>query len=75
MSNAEYNSEYERWEKRFAVPDYVFGTAPNAFLASQAAVLPKSGAALAVGIVKAAVACHNGMATFAEAGVAGKDEP
>ena len=32
-----------------------------------------SGAALAVGIVKAAVACHNGMATFAEAGVAGKD--
>ena len=31
-----------------------------------------SGAALAVGIVKVAVACHNGMATFAEAGVAGK---
>ncbi len=31
--------------------------------------------ALAVGIVKAAVACHNGMATFAEAGVAGKEEP
>ena len=34
-----------------------------------------SGAALAVGVVKAAVACHNGMATFAEAGVAGKEEP
>jgi nicotinate-nucleotide--dimethylbenzimidazole phosphoribosyltransferase len=32
-----------------------------------------SGAAMAVGIVKAAVACHNGMATFAEAGVAGKE--
>ncbi len=32
-----------------------------------------SGAALAAGIVKAAVACHNGMATFAEAGVAGKE--
>ena len=32
-----------------------------------------SGAALAVGIVKCAVACHNGMATFAEAGVAGKE--
>lgn len=32
-----------------------------------------SGAALAVSIVKAAVACHNGMATFAEAGVAGKE--
>ncbi len=28
-----------------------------------------SGAALAVGVVKAAVACHRGMATFAEAGV------
>lgn len=28
-----------------------------------------SGAALAVGIVQAAVACHSGMATFAEAGV------
>lgn len=32
-----------------------------------------SGAALASAIVKAAVACHNGMATFAEAGVAGKE--
>lgn len=31
-----------------------------------------SGAALAVPILKAAVACHNGMATFAEAGVSGK---
>jgi nicotinate-nucleotide--dimethylbenzimidazole phosphoribosyltransferase len=32
-----------------------------------------SGAALAVGILKAAVACHTGMATFAEAGVTDKD--
>lgn len=32
-----------------------------------------SGAALAIGIVKAAVNCHNGMATFAEAGVSDKD--
>ena len=32
-----------------------------------------SGAALAVGVVRCAVACHNGMATFAEAGVAGKE--
>ena len=31
-----------------------------------------SGAAAALGTVKAAVACHNGMATFAEAAVAGK---
>jgi nicotinate-nucleotide--dimethylbenzimidazole phosphoribosyltransferase len=30
-----------------------------------------SGATLAVGILKAALACHNGMATFAEAGVSG----
>jgi nicotinate-nucleotide--dimethylbenzimidazole phosphoribosyltransferase len=30
-----------------------------------------SGAALAVAVVKAAVACHSGMASFAEAGVAG----
>jgi nicotinate-nucleotide--dimethylbenzimidazole phosphoribosyltransferase len=28
-----------------------------------------SGGALAVGIMKAALACHSGMATFAEAGV------
>ena len=28
-----------------------------------------SGAALAIGVVKAAIACHSGMATFAEAGV------
>ncbi len=33
-----------------------------------------SGAALAAGVVKAALACHTGMATFAEAQVAGKIE-
>ena len=33
-----------------------------------------SGAALAISILKAAVACHTGMATFAEAGVSGKVE-
>ena len=32
-----------------------------------------SAAALAVPILKAAAACHNGMATFAQAGVSGKD--
>ena len=31
-----------------------------------------SGAAMAIGLVKAALACHTGMATFAEAGVADK---
>ena len=32
-----------------------------------------TGGALSTAIVKAAVACHNGMATFAETGVAGKE--
>ncbi len=31
-----------------------------------------SGATLALGLLKAAAACHNGMATFAEAGVSGR---
>jgi nicotinate-nucleotide--dimethylbenzimidazole phosphoribosyltransferase len=33
-----------------------------------------SGAALAVPLLRAALACHTGMATFAQAGVAGKEE-
>ena len=33
-----------------------------------------SGAALAINIVKAAAACHKGMASFADAGVSGKSE-
>jgi len=32
-----------------------------------------SGAAVAIGIVRSAIACHTGMATFAEAGVSDKD--
>ena len=31
-----------------------------------------SGAALAVGVIKAALACHTGMATFGQAGVSDK---
>jgi nicotinate-nucleotide--dimethylbenzimidazole phosphoribosyltransferase len=31
-----------------------------------------SGATLAIAILKSALACHTGMATFAEAGVSGK---
>lgn len=31
-----------------------------------------SGAALSIGVVKAAVACHKGMATFSEAGISGE---
>jgi SAM-dependent methyltransferase len=41
-------SELERWEARFSAADYIFGTAPNAFLAAQKGLLPKSGRALAV---------------------------
>jgi SAM-dependent methyltransferase len=41
-------SDFEHWENRFSVSEYVFGTAPNAFLASQVDRLPKSGTALAV---------------------------
>jgi cyclopropane fatty-acyl-phospholipid synthase-like methyltransferase len=40
--------EFERWESRFRDPDYLFGTAPNAFLARQRERLPPSGRALAV---------------------------
>jgi SAM-dependent methyltransferase len=41
-------SEYERWEARYAKPEYEFGTAPNVFLAACKALLPKSGRALSV---------------------------
>lgn len=40
--------EFHRWNERFAHPDYVFGTAPNAFLASCEPLLPPSGRALAI---------------------------
>jgi len=46
MSN---NPEFDRWQERFAAPGYLFGKAPNAFLKSQARLLPKSGTALAIG--------------------------
>jgi SAM-dependent methyltransferase len=41
-------SEYERWEARYAVPEYAFGKAPNYFLASCKPLLPRSGRALVV---------------------------
>src|SRR5947209_1596704 len=40
--------EFERWEGRYAPESYLFGTAPNAFLARQKARLPKSGRALSI---------------------------
>jgi cyclopropane fatty-acyl-phospholipid synthase-like methyltransferase len=39
---------FEHWQKRFAGDDYRFGTAPNAFLKSQAALLKKGARALAI---------------------------
>jgi SAM-dependent methyltransferase len=41
-------TQFERWETRFSVPDYIFGTEPNAFLRSQAHRLPRRGKALAL---------------------------
>lgn len=41
-------NEYDRWQGRYAVAEYVFGEEPNAFLKSKAGLLPKSGKALAV---------------------------
>jgi SAM-dependent methyltransferase len=41
-------SEFERWESRFAEPGYLFGTAPSAFLKARAQLLPKSGSALSI---------------------------
>lgn len=41
-------SEYDRWETRYAIKDYVFGKAPNYFLAGCRHLLPNSGKALAV---------------------------
>lgn len=40
--------ELERWNGRFAAPGFVFGTAPNAFLASQAPRLKRGMSALCV---------------------------
>ena len=41
-------SELERWESRFAAPEYLFGTAPNAYLKSQAHRLEPGQKALAL---------------------------
>ena len=40
--------ELERWNQRFAVAEYVFGAAPNAFLASHASVFKPGQRALCV---------------------------
>jgi len=40
-------SEFERWQTRFASPEYAFGKAPNAFLKSKAHLLKRGAKALA----------------------------
>ena len=35
-------NELERWEARFSVPEYVFGTAPNEFLRSHTSGVAKN---------------------------------
>jgi cyclopropane fatty-acyl-phospholipid synthase-like methyltransferase len=42
------DQERQRWDARFAAPGYLFGTAPNKFLAEHAHLLPKAGKALAI---------------------------
>jgi SAM-dependent methyltransferase len=41
-------SDLTRWEQRYARPDYLFGTAPNAFLAAQKPRLARGARALAI---------------------------
>jgi SAM-dependent methyltransferase len=41
-------SEFDRWQERFSSPGYLFGTAPNAFLKSQAHLLRQGQKALAI---------------------------
>jgi len=41
-------SEYDRWEARYSVPDYIFDKAPNYFLAACKPLLPKMGKVLCV---------------------------
>jgi cyclopropane fatty-acyl-phospholipid synthase-like methyltransferase len=42
------SAELERWNGRFSAPGYIFGTAPNAFLASKAHLLKPGQRALCV---------------------------
>jgi SAM-dependent methyltransferase len=41
-------SEYDRWQNRYSVEEFVFGEAPNEFLASKKHLLPAGGKVLAV---------------------------
>jgi SAM-dependent methyltransferase len=41
-------AEFDRWQARYATPDYIFGSEPNEFLARCRPLLPRSGKVLAV---------------------------
>lgn len=41
-------SEFDRWEGRFAVPHFLFGTEPNAFLARNAGRIPPGAKVLSI---------------------------
>jgi cyclopropane fatty-acyl-phospholipid synthase-like methyltransferase len=42
------SNEYERWEARYSAPDFIFGTAPNAFLKEKTSLLRKGQSALSI---------------------------
>ncbi|WP_325170125.1 SAM-dependent methyltransferase [Noviherbaspirillum pedocola] len=48
MSHSPFDQPAQTWDARYSTPDYVFGTAPNAFLASQRHLLMPGMRALAV---------------------------
>jgi SAM-dependent methyltransferase len=41
-------AEFDRWQARYATPDYIFGSEPNEFLARCQRLLPRTGKVLAV---------------------------
>src|SRR5260370_7918406 len=41
-------AEFDRWQARYATPDYTFGKEPNEFLARCRPLLPRTGKVLAV---------------------------
>lgn len=48
MSASSFDNPAQTWDARYGAPEYLFGTEPNAFLASQRHRLPSGGRALAV---------------------------
>jgi 2-polyprenyl-3-methyl-5-hydroxy-6-metoxy-1,4-benzoquinol methylase len=48
MQRLTNEEELQRWNRRFSAPEYIFGTAPNAFLASKKALVRPGRRALCV---------------------------